>query len=73
MDVLKNPHDGELNFFKKKDYYKVSRVKIVMLYWLIRMSAFILNIVHFTVKYSENVVKCRYFEKPLQWRNEEGM
>ena len=28
---------------------------------------------HFTVKNSENVVKSRYFEKPLEWKNEEGM
>ena len=35
------------------------------------MSAFIWNVAHFTVQNSENVVKSRYFEKPLQRRNEE--
>ena len=72
MDISKNLYDVEPYFFKMKVYYKLSWVKIVMLYWLIRMSAFIWNVAHFTVQNSENVVKSRYFEKPLQRRNEEG-
>ena len=37
------------------------------------MSVFLSNTAHFNVKNSENVVKSRCFEKPLQWWNEEGM
>ena len=56
----------------KKDY-KVSHVKMITLWKHIRMTVFIWDIAHFTVKNSENMVKSTCFEKSLQWRNEEGI